>query len=77
MTPVVPIAGQNFPRYFKGYLEFIAVFHILNLFTTQFLAEPSMENIVLESCLGQIRNQWRAVVNTANKWSGGSLPVSG
>jgi hypothetical protein len=67
VTPVAPIAGQNFPRNFKGYLGFIAVFHILNVFTTQILAEPSLEHIVFEACLGQIRNQWRAVVNEVNK----------
>jgi hypothetical protein len=57
VTPVVPNAGQNFPRHFKGCLEFFVVFIILHLFTTQFFADPALEKIVLEVCLAQVRNQ--------------------
>jgi hypothetical protein len=39
MIPVLSVAGQNVPQHFKRYLEFLAVFNITYLFTTQFLAE--------------------------------------
>jgi hypothetical protein len=38
VTPVLPIAGQKFPRYFERHLEFFAVFKILYLFIPRFLA---------------------------------------
>ena len=66
VTPVVPIAGQNFPRHFKGYLEFflgVAYFTFIYYIISR---EPSLEN-VLEVCLAQVRNQWLAAVNAVNK----------
>jgi hypothetical protein len=47
MTPVLPIAGQKFPRYFDGYLEFFAVFQNFYLFIPRFLAKPWLGNTVL------------------------------
>jgi hypothetical protein len=40
LVSVLPIAGQKFPQYFEGYLEFFAVFQNLYLFIPRFLAEP-------------------------------------
>jgi len=40
ITPVLPTAGQNFPRYFEWYLEFFPVFQKCYSFTLRFLSEP-------------------------------------
>jgi hypothetical protein len=38
----LPTAGQKFPQYFEGYLEFFAVFPNFYLFIPRFLAERLM-----------------------------------
>jgi hypothetical protein len=40
ITSVLPIAGQKFPQYSKGYLEDFAVFQDVNVFIARFIAEP-------------------------------------
>jgi hypothetical protein len=40
ITPVLPIAGQKFPRYFEGYLEVFAVCKDVYVFIPRFLVEP-------------------------------------
>ena len=42
ITPVLPIGGQKFPRYFEGYLKFFAVFKDFYVFIPRFLAESPM-----------------------------------
>jgi len=39
-SPLLPITGQNFPRYFGGYLKIFVVFQNLYVFIPQFFREP-------------------------------------
>jgi hypothetical protein len=44
ITPVLPIAGQKYPSYFEGYLEFFTMFQNFYLEITRYVAQPLMKS---------------------------------
>jgi hypothetical protein len=44
ITTVLSIVEQIFPRYFEGYLGFVAIFQSIYFFIPLFIAEPWLGN---------------------------------